>query len=226
MEFSSPTWDPHRSIYRITLRSRFCVDSEPQYVDLSGSQFTVETPDTESEMMKKLVKEFVTHLLAKDQEAKWFASRLKESSILKRLAHKWIPSELKPSSEWVIARWCPVTLEVTSQNFTLVWQVRQFEPSTAQISSRFLSLSRPESPTEAIRQITIQPSNELEAVTDLPFTNETTAIDLEQQMRDKEEVQEARLRLALAKLKANRLVHTYYQKYGEAFTDEEYEDSD
>jgi hypothetical protein len=44
-------------------------------------------------------------------------------------------------------------------------------------------------------------------------------------MRDKDALQEARLRLALAKLKANRLSNTYYQKYGEVYTDEG-EDSD
>jgi hypothetical protein len=83
---------------------------------------------------------------------------------------------------------------------------------------------------EATKQITIHPSakqaiDELEAVADIPFTNENTAIDFQQQMRDKDALQEARLRLALAKLKANRLSNTYYQKYGEVYTDEG-EDSD
>jgi hypothetical protein len=82
-----------------------------------------------------------------------------------------------------------------------------------------------ESPTEeAVRQITINPSakaatEELEAVADIPFTNENTAIDFQQQIRDKDAIHEARLRLALAKLKANRLSNTYYQKYGEVYTD-------
>ena len=188
-------------------------------------------PDTSSEELKNIVGEFVTALIAKDAQAKWFSSRLKETSILKRLSHKWVGSDISPTHEWFVAFWSPISLEVASQGFTLYWQVKRFEESAPQISSRFLAISRPESPTEEVtKQITIQPSakmatDELEAVTDIPFTNENTAIDFQQQMRDKDALQEARLRLALAKLKENRLSNTYYQKYGEVYTDEG-EDSD
>jgi hypothetical protein len=252
MEFSSPIWDSSKSLYKIVIKTRLSVDSEPQYVDLSGEIFSIEMPDTESEAMQRLVKEFVQHLIAKDTEAKWFATRLKESSILKRLTHKWIPSELTPPSEWAVARWHPIGLEVTTQHFTLLWEVKDFQISAPQISSRFLSLSRPESPNaapnaapnatpnaspntdqiaipvassdkEVVRQIILQPSllsERSNANTDIPF------IDIEEQLRDKEHLHEARLRLALAKLKANRLANMYYQKYGEVCTDEEYDESD
>jgi hypothetical protein len=234
MEFSSPIWDARTSVYKITIRSRFQLASDPQFVDLSGTSFNVEIPDTSSEELKNIVGEFVSSLIAKDAQAKWFSSRLKETSILKRLSHKWLGSDINPTCEWSVALWSPMFLEVASQGFTLHWQVTRFEESTPQISSRFLAISRPESPTavaeEATKQITIHPSakqtiDELEAVADIPFTNENTAIDFQQQMRDKDALQEARLRLALAKLKANRLSNTYYQKYGEVYTDEG-EDSD
>lgn len=234
MEFSSPIWDARTSVYKITIRSRFQLASDPQFVDLSGTSFNVEIPDTSSEELKNIVGEFVSSLIAKDAQAKWFSSRLKETSILKRLSHKWLGSDINPTHEWSVALWSPMFLEVASQGFTLHWQVTRFEESTPQISSRFLAISRPESPTavaeEATKQITIHPSakqtiDELEAVADIPFTNENTAIDFQQQMRDKDALQEARLRLALAKLKANRLSNTYYQKYGEVYTDEG-EDSD
>jgi len=206
-------------------------------VDLSGGSFSIESPDTSSEEMNKLVEIFVKALLEKDAQAKWFSSRLKETSILKRLEHKWLVSEINPTHEWTVAHWSPTSLEVASQGFRINWQVNRFEESTPQISSRFLAISRPESPTawpesvpslaqtEGLKQITIQPapsaiSDELEAVADIPFTNENTAIDFQEQMRDKDALHEARLRLALAKLKANRLSNTYYQKYGEEYTDE------
>ena len=231
MEFSSPIWDARTSVYKIAIRTHFILASEPQFVDLSGSSFNLEMPDTSSEELKNIVGEFVTALIAKDAQAKWFSSRLKETSILKRLSHKWVGSDISPTHEWFVAFWSPISLEVASQGFTLYWQVKRFEESAPQISSRFLAISRPESPTEEVtKQITIQPSakmatDELEAVTDIPFTNENTAIDFQQQMRDKDALQEARLRLALAKLKENRLSNTYYQKYGEVYTDEG-EDSD
>lgn len=246
MEFSSPIWDARTSVYKITIRTSLTLASEPQYVDLSGTSYTIESPDKSSDEMKSIVQTFVAALLAKDAQAKWFSSRLKESSILKRLDHVWVESDMNPVHEWSIAHWSPIFLEVASQGFTIHWRVSRFEESTPQISSRFLAISRPESPTaesenqrsaqsldrqvthEAWKQITIQPSlkmgmpaEEMETVNDIPFTNENTAIDFQQQMRDKDALQEARLRLALAKLKANRLSNTYYQKYGETFTDEE-----
>ena len=243
MEFSSPVWDARSSIYKIAIRTQFNLASEPQFADLSGTSFNLEMPDTSSEELKNIVAEFVSALIAKDAQAKWFSSRLKETSILKRLSHKWVGSDISPTHEWFVAFWTPVSLEVTTQGFTLYWQVKRFEESTPQISSRFLAISRPESPTEAqrsapsvsgeaVKQITIHSSarDELE-IADIPFTNENTAIDFQQQMRDKDALQEARLRLALAKLKANRLSNTYYQKYGEPYTGEgegsdEGEDSD
>jgi hypothetical protein len=223
MEFSSPIWDARTSIYKIAIQTRFNLASEPQFIDLSGTSFNIEMPDTSSEELKNIVGEFVRSLIAKDAQAKWFSSRLKETSILKRLSHKWVASDMNPTHTWFIALWTPIYLEVASQGFTLYWQVKRFEESAPQISSRFLAISRPESPTEdATKQITIHPFTagaELE-IAEIPFTNENTAIDFQQQMRDKDALQEARLRLALAKLKANRLSNTYYQKYGEDYTEE------
>ena len=232
IEFSSPTWDARTSVYKIIIRSNIELASDPQYVDLSGLSFNVETPDTSSERMKNIVEMFAEALIDKDAQAKWFSSRLKVASVLKRLSHKWLGSDLTPTNEWSVACWSPIFLEVASQGFTIHWRVTKFKESSPQISSRFLAISRPESPTdaqpviaEATKQITIHTSSktaseELEAVTDIPFTNENTAFDFQQQLRDKEALQEARLRLALAKLKTNRLSNTYYQKYGEVYTGE------
>jgi hypothetical protein len=232
IEFSSPTWDARTSVYKIIIRSNIELTSDPQYVDLSGLSFNVETPDTSSQRMKNIVEKIADALIDKDAQAKWFSSRLKVASVLKRLSHKWLGSDLTPTNEWSVACWSPLFLEVASQGFTIHWRVTKFEKSSPQISSRFLAISRPESPTdaqpviaEATKQITIHPSSkmaseELEAVTDIPFTNENTAFDFQQQLRDKEALQEARLRLALAKLKTNRLSNTYYQKYGEVYTGE------
>ena len=79
-------------------------------------------PDTSSEELKNIVSEFVRSLIAKDAQAKWFSSRLKETSILKRLSHEWVASDMNPTHTWFIAFWTPIYLEVTSQGFTLYCQ--------------------------------------------------------------------------------------------------------
>jgi hypothetical protein len=71
------------------------------------------------------------------------------------------------------------------------------------------------------RQVIIHQTGELESTYDIPYAdNNNTAMDFEQQERDKRILQEARLRLALAKLKSERLAENYYRKYGEVPEDE------
>jgi len=235
MELSTPTWDSKNSVYKIRLTSTtVSIVSEPQYVYLSGGG-KVEIPDMNTVEFQEACNTFTSALIAKDKESKWFATRLKESSVLKRLTHVWAdPSPAAyPLTGWFTSLWRPILVEIGSSGFVLHWQLLGFEAAEPQISSRFLpTLSGPPSPKpeEAtptdLKQITIQGNNELETVYDIPFTNENTAIDFNEQIRDKESLQEAKLRLALAKLKAQRLARSYYDKYGEVEEDEEDEDEE
>jgi hypothetical protein len=227
--FATPTWDARRSIYTISIVSSTVILSDAQYIDISGSDRVVEPPDTSSSLFQTFLKDFVTALIVKDTESKWFASRLKESSVLKRIVHQWdLSDSVSSQSEWAQAEWRPYTLEITTQEFIIRWKLIGFVKTSPKISLRFLPpLSRPESPTQIenkdVRQITIQTTtDELEQVHDIPFVE----LSSEQQMRDKGVVQEARLRLALAKLKSDRLTNTYYQKYGEVLTDEDSDQSE
>jgi hypothetical protein len=244
--FGTPSWDVLKSVHVINLHTTFTSLSESQYIDISGNQYIeVSGPDMESDSLKTFIQSFVTELIKTDAQNKWFPSRLRESSILKRLSHEmtkvvageWILRRMDDKYEWASFEWKPTSLQISTKGFTLCWSVLGITKASPRIPLRFLPpVSRPESPiqnsseTANIRQFTIQPptaEDELEQVADIPFTSENTA-DFDKQMRDKNAVQEARLRLALAKLKAERLSTNYYQKYGEELTDEEdsEEDSD
>jgi len=235
MDFSRPTWDSKNSVYKIQMTgTTVIIVSEPQYVDLSGGG-KVEIPDMNTEEFKDACNTFTSALIAKDKESKWFATRLKESSVLKRLTHVWAdpPPAAYPLTGWFTSLWRPILVEIGTSGFVLNWQLLGFEAAEPQISSRFLpTLSGPPSPKpeEAtptdLKQITIQAGNELETVYDIPFTNENTAIDFNEQLRDKESLQEAKLRLALAKLKAQRLARSYYDKYGEGDEEDEEDEED
>lgn len=237
VSFGTPSWDARKSVYTIQINTPTVICSDAQYIDLSGSSQVIESPDTGSEVFQVFLKSFVKSLVEMDAQHKWFSSRLKEVSLLKRLSHKWLPCDVLSTFDWAEGQWKPFSLEISTQGFILCWSLIGFTKASPKINSRFLPpISRPESPTYEepvgnLRQFTIQTSgdhDELEQVTDIPFTNENTAVDFQQQMRDKGALQEARLRLALAKLKAERLSNTYYQKYGEDLPDEEsdLEDSD
>lgn len=236
MEFITPVWNSQKGSYTIGIQKAPFLFSEAQYIDMSSNTIEYESPDTNTDEFKKLLAVFISSLLQKDAEAKWFATRLRESSILRRLEHEWTLPSLVPETSWIRAKWSPVSLEITQKSFVLHWVIQEFIEAAPQISSRYMPpISGPPSPvperaereTPTTRQITIQRGGEeLEQVYDIPFTNENTAIDLTQQMEDKHKLQEAKLRLALAKLKAQRLRENYYKKYGEDFSSEDEMDSE
>ena len=236
MEFLTPVWNTQKSSYSIGIQKAPFLFSDSQYIDISSNDIEIESPDTNNADFKKLIGIFVSSLLEKDAEAKWFATRLRESSILRRLEHEWSLPDTPPETQWVKAKWVPSSLEITQKSFVLHWKIQEFVEASPQISSRYMPpVSGPPSPvperveheTPTTRQITIQRGpEELEQVYDIPFTNENTAIDFTQQMEDKHKLQEAKLRLALAKLKAQRLKENYYKKYGEGFSSEDEVDSE
>lgn len=236
MEFVTPVWNTQKSSYTIGIQKAPSLFSEPQYIDISSNSIEIETPDTNTDEFKKLIALFISSLLQKDAEAKWFATRLRESSILRRLEHDWALPTTAPETQWVKAKWSPNALEITQKTFILHWTIQEFIEAAPQISSRYMPpISGPPSPsperaereTPTTRQITIQRGGEeLEQVYDIPFTNENTAIDLTEQMEDKHKLQEAKLRLALAKLKAQRLKENYYKKYGSDYSSEDELDSE
>ena len=185
---------------------------------------------------QEAVSQFVKGLLAKDAQDHWFSTRLRESSIVRKLQHEWDCGRIVPAQNWVRAVWGINSLAISTHAFTLQWDILKFEPTQPQIASRFLpALSNPAtpratSPSPETRQITIQPTaaaeeeaNELEDVYDIPYSTDRTT-DLHEQMKDRQALQEARLRLALAKLKMERLRNGYFSKYGEAYSEDE--DSD
>jgi hypothetical protein len=245
--FSIPVWQTanKQQHYNVTIAAggEYVVVSPPQYIDLSGSNANYETPDEDVPSFNEVTKKFITALIEKDKQASWFSTKLKEASVLRKLTHVWETARLDTAgheSGWYLLNWKPTSLKIKTDGFILVWSVVRIEATTPQISPRFLHLSEPpspapekeSSPSNTIRQITLQAgaatstSDELMQVYDIPFSNENTAAVFEEQIRDKQVVQEARLRLALAKLKAERLEHKYSKKYGEYLEDEGDEDED
>jgi hypothetical protein len=149
MEFSTPLFDSKSNNYKIGIITSETIESEAFYLDLSG-QLTITEPD-----VTPFVENFVKKFVEKDAEAKWFSSRLKGASVLKKLKHTFHPSDdaLPSENGWYLALWIPKRLEIYSTGFLLCWTVKEYKSANPQISSRFLTFSepptpRPESPSE------------------------------------------------------------------------------
>ncbi len=229
--FGKPVWNSKTNTYviQISQSDRFILSGEPQYTDISSNDLSVEHPDVNNDEIQSIIKEFVNALIQKDKEVKWFATPLREASILRRLQHKWT-SSIRPPFGWCSAKWIPTTLEITSTTFVLNWSALSFEEASPRISSRFLSLSEPPTPRSAspasvqeapkssptIRQFVYQPSqtSELEQIYDIPLSTDSKEIDLEEERKERQSIREARLRVELAQLKLEKHLQTYYRKYG------------
>jgi hypothetical protein len=222
--FARPIWNSKTNTYVITLtvEDSYCIQGDPQYLDISSNDIEIEHPDVNTDIFTVYVKNLVNELIKKNTEVKWFATTLREGSILRRLEHKW-KSTTQPPSGWFTAKWVPSLLEITTNSFMLSWTAVSFEASSPRISSRFLSLSEPPTPRSvspqsqerSIRQFTYQPgqTSDLEQVFDIPLTQEDE-VDLEEQKRERQMIREARLRVELSQMKLEKHLQTYYNKYG------------
>lgn len=236
--FARPVWNSKTSTYviSISVNSSFFLEGEHQYTDVSSNELVIEYPDINTDTSKTIIKTIVDALIQKNNEVKWFATPLREASILRRLEHKWKSNSMIPPSGWFTTKWIPSSLEITQNSFVISWSVLSYEETTPRISSRFLALSEPSSPRsvspesteQSVRQFTYQPSQPsyMEQIFDIPLSTDTAAIDLEEQKQERQGIRQARLRVELAQMKLEKYLQNYYHKYGNIPDDTDSEDSE
>jgi hypothetical protein len=232
MEFANPIWDSVRETYRIRLLNNHPIlTADSQYVD---NYTKICGPKEDEDSYKQIITLFVSEFIKKEASAKWFSSRPREASILRRLRNQWITSSnslLKSGVEWVIPHWQLDCIEITKETINLLWQLVELKETTPKIPSGFFAPSRPASPSpstqeETVRQITVHPAekSDLEVVFDIPYSS-TAEEDQEQEIKLRQAIREARLRFAIAKMKKDRLLEKYFNEYGEIPEDPDF-DSD
>jgi len=218
MEFAHPSWDSVQELYRIRL-----VNNHPILVSDTQSVIgKINSQNEDSDDYKELIKIFVSDFIKKEATAKWFSSRPREASILRRLRNKWnvsSTSPLKADVEWVIPHWRLDCIELTKETINLLWQLVELKETSVKIPSGFFAPSRPPSPSsrdETVRQITVHPAekSELEVVFDIPYSSTAEEED-EEQKKLRQAIREARLRFAIAKLKKDKLLEKYFNEYGD-----------
>jgi hypothetical protein len=216
MEVANPVWN-----------SKDC-----SYVfQLSGSYFSVGGPISHSSpgvpfkapvLTDALITSFLDEFVGKT--SKHFSTQLRTSIILSRLKHVWTQPTLDLTDKSYRVEWTPKEMIVKSKEFCLVWTsvAKETEPV---ISSDFLNLapSRSSSPapaeTKDLRTIQLQAQtglveHEIPMSADLSDPRMTLEYENSPHSAEKKRIREARLRAALANLRAERLTEKYYQKYG------------
>jgi len=244
MEISSPTWNAKDGFYKFLFYEQVPVlkgstpiflQAESETIDLSSTTLPV-IPDT-------YIESFITEFIQKT--TKWFQTPLRLETIKKRLRHTILKNvTLSPleHTNWYLLDWQPESIIVKSKEFIIYWKVANIARAEAQISADFFGSPTPRAqspePSASLQEQpqeeglrTIQIHNTMDTlvpVGDLPLSDLPTMSFYEGNEDEKSEtkrrVREARLRVALAKLKAQRIEEKYYSKYGETARDSESSD--
>jgi len=216
MEVANPVWNSKECSYVFQLSGSYFAAGGP--ISHSSPGVAFKAPVLTDALMTSFLDEFV------GKTSKHFATPLRTSIILSRLKHVWTQPTLDLTDKSYRFEWTPKEMIVKSKEFCLVWTsvAKETEPV---ISSDFLNLapSRSSSPapaeTKDLRTIQLQAQtalveHEIPMSVDLNDPRMTLEYENSPHSAEKKRIREARLRAALANLRAERLTEKYYQKYG------------
>jgi hypothetical protein len=174
---------------------------------------------------------FLGELLEKIK--KYFTNPLSKDKVLRHLRSHVIANDLPKTAGWYTFTWKPVEFIVKSGEFTLGWHVAEYKSSDPMIPAEFTASTTPRAQSPVPEQTTderrsIQIKDSLIPVGDLPLSDLpplSFGPEDSDPARDeiRRRIREARLKVQLAKLKAQRMEQKYYERYGQPA--EETEDS-
>jgi hypothetical protein len=223
MEIGAPIWTASTTSYTFPIRGTLpTLESSPLYVEPSMTTIPTDShppTDTITSLITPLFEDFI------EKSKKHFASALKLKTILSRLTHTWVPGNIPIETPgWYKAVWTPKEIVVKSREFVLGWTLTSLLPTEPIIPIEFLAAPTPRagSPAEEVRTFQIQQTqgsvNGLEEsepdFVDSDIHNLTNEYEVSDLSLERRKVREARLRAALANLKAEKMAEKYYRKYG------------
>lgn len=151
--------------------------------------------------------EFYTEFLK--QAARYFSRPLELQQFQKRISHKWerdlsqTPLQASHNIRFCLC-WIPVNITFFPTRYEINWSLKSIQPIIADgVLSGSISENQNSSAPPVVCEI---------AAADIPMKqpNQTK----EGRVRAKKIIRHARLRIALAQLRAERLAEKYYKKYG------------
>jgi hypothetical protein len=211
MEIAIPTWNSTTMSYSFRiLKSHFSVSQTLYY---EPPNVTFPASPSESEV-------FLQELLEKTR--KYFTTPLTVEKVLRHLRFTTDTKDAPKQPGWYEFLWKPCVFVVKSGDFVLSWELEEAKAIEPVIPAEFTATTpRAQSPAPekaTLRQIQIHDS--LIPVGDLPLSDlPPLSFGTEETDPEKEEskrrIREARLKLQLAKLKAQRMEQKYYERYGQ-----------
>jgi hypothetical protein len=211
MEIGVPTWNSSTMSYSFRILKSNISLTQRLYYEPPNVNFPATPSDSEG---------FLQEILEKTK--KYFTTPLTVEKVLRHLRYTTDTSASPKEAGWYEFLWKPTVFIVKSGDFCLSWELDEVKPIEPVIPAEFTATTpRAQSPAPeqaSLRQIQIHDS--LIPVGDLPLSDlPPLSFGMEEVDPQKEEnkrrIREARLKLQLAKLKAQRMEQKYYERYGQ-----------
>ena len=227
MELSTPIWNAGDVSYS------FRILKSPYEVEQT-LYFEKSTDKLELPAVKVTTEVFLSDFLEKTK--KYFTNPLSLEKIFRHLRHTLAESHDLPTFPGHYRfKWRPYSFTIKSSDFNLSWYISSFEEVPMIIPAEFTASTTPraqspqgqQAPEQIPAQLrNIQIHDSLIPVGDLPLSDlpplsfEVGDVDPVRE-EVKRRIREARLKVQLAKLKAQRMEHKYYERYGQPVEDSE-----
>jgi hypothetical protein len=216
-----PTFKSTEKSYLFPITTNLSVESDSQYLEAPNFP---DPPDLETSEFKSLMETLVEGFIEKSK--RHFSTPLRTKTILSRLNHVWEGNGKGVETPgWYAVTWTPKELKIMPREFVLIWKNGELRTTEPVIPSEFVmgGDSRSASPAPELRTIQLQQTTsstnglvELEPSFSDPSDSRLMTLEYEAPSHrlEKKKIREAKLRAALASLKAERLTEKYYEKYG------------
>ncbi len=223
MEINTPTWNRGDTSYSFRIiKSNYEVEQSVYYEPANDKlELPANPPATEG-----FVREFL------EKTKKYFTNPLTPEKVFRHLRHTIAAENELPSTiGWYSFTWKPYSFTIKSGDFNLSWYVAAAKETPMIIPAEFTSSTTPRAQSPSPEQMAtelrnIQIRDSLIPVGDLPLSDlpplSFTAEELDPAREEvKRRIREARLKVQLAKLKAQRMEQKYYERYGQPVEDSE-----
>jgi hypothetical protein len=165
-----------------------------------AQRFTETTQDpTKLRLTEEILRDFISDFLS--QASQYFSKPLDSAVFFQRVAHVWNTSEFDvttPTPEPVRVCWIPAQILFYTGRYEIHWSLLEMEVDRPKIPPGFMGELPPGSTD----------NEEL-----IPFEDPAAAEKIKR-IRERRKIREARLRVVLSKLRAERLAERYFKRYG------------
>lgn len=208
MIFSTPEWNSEKQLYKVHIFEPVRFKYTETRLKSSGESFFSEI-NTSNESFLKVLNEFADALYTEGNS--WFASPITQKFFLKRVHNTFEAiSTGRNYGNSVEFSWVPTALQINPKTFELKWDIFRVHSTNSVIPSDFIDITEELEP----KTIVIQNNDLIENV-EIPFddSEQPTKI-ISSRAVLKQKIRKAKLKAAVAAMKAERLAEKYFRRYG------------